>query len=158
MNISFAPMDLEQAGEVISWRYEGPYKVYEYRHEDRVVALGYLTDRANQFFAIVSRNEVIGFRSFGPDGRVAGGVYDEVYLDTGGGLRPDLTGKGLGTTVVRKGIAFGADRFGVDRFRVTIAAFNQRALKVCQRIGFDEKQRFLRPSDQMVFVVLTLDR
>jgi hypothetical protein len=75
-------------------------------------------------------------------------------LDTGGGLRPDLTGKGLGVELVRKGLEFGAGRYGVKRFRVTVAAFNQRALKVCRRVGFVEQQRFLRPGDRQAFLIL----
>lgn len=156
MNVSFLPMTSGHAGEVISWRYEAPYDVYDYRDEDHEAALIYLTDPINQFFAVLRDGEVIGFRSFGPDGRVAGGVYNDNYLDTGGGLRPDLTGKGLGESIIGQGIRFGAERFGIDCFRVTIAAFNQRAQKVCRRVGFAEKQRFLRTGDRVAFVILTL--
>ena len=37
------------------------------------------------------------------------------------------------------------------------AAFNQRALKVCHKIGFLENSRFLRTNDNTEFVVLTFD-
>ena len=45
--------------------------------------------------------------SFGPDGRVPGWDYDETALDTGGGLRPSLTGQGLGRAVISAGLDFG---------------------------------------------------
>lgn len=157
MNVAFEAMTPGQAREVVSWRYEGRYDIYGFRNDDKERGVNYLTSPEHRFFAVVSDGKLIGFRSFGPDGKVPGGVYDDAYLDTGGGLRPELTGKGLGEAIVRQGISFGAEIFGARRFRVTIAAFNQRARKVCQRIGFVEQQRFLRPNDRMPFVIFTLD-
>ena len=46
---------------------------------------------------------------------------------------------------------------GVDRLRVTIAAENERALRVWSRVGFAETQRFQAPQPVMgsdTFVVL----
>ena len=158
MNISFTPLRREHAEAIISWRYQPPYEVYDYRDKSPRVVIEYLTDPANRFFAVLHGDELIGFRSFGPDGRVPGGEYDESYLDTGGGLRPDLTGQGLGAKIIRKGLEFGAQEFGAKRFRVTIAAFNERALRVSKRIGFTEDQRFQRTSDGEQFVVLRLEQ
>ena len=158
MNISFTPLKREHAEKLVSWRYEKPYQVYDYRIQSAQNTIEYLTEPANQVFAVLRDNELIGLRSFGPDGRVQGGEYDDSYLDTGGGLRPDLTGKGLGAEIIRKGLAFGMEKFGTERFRVTIAAFNERALKVCKRIGFVEDHRFRRASDGEQFVVLQLEQ
>jgi ribosomal-protein-alanine N-acetyltransferase len=139
MNISFTPLKREHAEEIVSWRYDDPYEIYDYRCQLPQDAIDYLTDPINQFFAALCDDELIGFRSFGSDARVSGGDYDDSYLDTGGGLRPDLTGQGLGAAVIRKGIEFGAHEFSATRFRVTVAAFNERALKVCKRVGFVEE-------------------
>ncbi len=150
-------MSHDWAHEIVSWRYEAPYDIYGYSESDRERSVAYLTEERNGFFAVVSEGNLIGFRSFGQDGRVLGGAYDETYLDTGGGLRPDLTGKGIGEKVVRKGLEFGSVLFGSERFRVTIAAFNKRAIKVCQRLGFHEDQRFQRETDGEEFMILTLE-
>jgi len=158
MNISFTVLDREHAKEITSWRYDEPYAIYDYRDQSSNDVIGYLTDPANQIFAVLSDNELIGFRSFGPDGRVSGGTYDDSYLDTGGGLRPDLTGRGLGARIICKGIEFGTREFETERFRVTIAAFNQRALRVCSRVGFTEDHRFHRATDDKEFVVMKLEK
>jgi ribosomal-protein-alanine N-acetyltransferase len=158
MSISFTPLSRELAKEIVSWRYDTPYHVYDYRFQSAEDAIDYLTEPTNHVFAILREGELIGFRSFGPDGRVPGGDYDDPCLDTGGGLRPDLTGQGFGEEVIRKGIEFGAEEFGAERFRVTIAVFNERALKVCKRIGFVEDHRFRRTSDGEQFVVLRLEQ
>jgi len=148
----------DYANEIVSWRYEAPYDIYGYSESDRESTVAYLTDKRNGFFAVVSEGSLIGFRSFGEDGRVLGSNYGDSYLDTGGGLRPDLTGKRIGKEVVKKGLEFGSDLFGTECFRVTIAAFNERAIKVCKRLGFHEDHRFQRESDGAEFVVLTLEK
>ena len=47
------------------------------------------------YHAVMAEDRLIGFRSFGPDGQVPGWEYDDSALDTGGGLRPELTGASL---------------------------------------------------------------
>ncbi|MDF1811495.1 MAG: GNAT family N-acetyltransferase [Verrucomicrobiales bacterium] len=154
MNILFEPMNRSHAEEIISWHYDPPYDIYNMGGQNREDDIAYLLDSQNRFFAVICESAVIGFRSFGPDGRVFGGEYDDSFTDTGGGLRPDLTGRGLGTEIIKAGIKYGKEELGIEDFRVTVAAFNMRAIKVCERIGFKERQRFQRPNDNREFVVL----
>ena len=157
MELTFAPMTPTAAEEMTSWDYTPPYKIYGYHRRNRAQALRYLTAPENHFFAAYDGTAMVGFRSFGEDGRVAGGAYDGRYLDTGGGLRPDLTGQGLGRSTIAQGLHFGATTFGTTRFRVTIAHFNLRAQSVCQKLGFKITQRFVRSHDQQDFLILTID-
>ncbi len=87
-------------------------------------------------YALIDSAGLIGFRSFGPDGQVPGGEYDSSALDLGGGLRPELTGKGLGRQAIRTGLDFGRQQFAPEAFRVTIATFNIRAQRVVHSLGF----------------------
>ena len=111
-------------------------------------------DPANGFFAVLSGGELIGFRSFGPDGRVPGGAYDDSALDTGGGLRPELTGRGLGRSVIAAGLEFGRQRFAPDAFRVTVASFNTRALRVVTSLGFQRASSFTATAGERRFEIL----
>jgi [ribosomal protein S18]-alanine N-acetyltransferase len=90
--IQIAPITARYAADILSWRYPTPYDCYNMADGDP----GYYLDPVNGMFAVLSGDELIGFRSFGPDGRVPGGAYDDSALDTGGGLRPELTGRGSG--------------------------------------------------------------
>ncbi len=156
MKILFEPMTRPYAKDIASWRYDPPYDIYGRTDEEEDRSIDTLVDEKNSFFAALHNGELIGFRSFGDDGRVSGGNYDGPHLDTGGGLRPDLSGKGLGAEVIYQGLQFGSKTFGTKKFRVTIAGFNQRAQKVCRRLGFQESDRFHRTKDGNEFVIMTL--
>ena len=101
---------------------------------------------ANGFWALTGDGELLGFRSFGTDGRVPGYDYDESALDTGGGLRPDLTGRGLGAQAISAGLEFGQREFAPAAFRMTVAAVNVRAQRVILRLGFTLTASFLAPT------------
>lgn len=157
MELAFKPMAREFASEMMEWSYEPSYEVYGFGGTEPEPTLDYLCDEQNRFYALLSQEKLIGFRSFGDDGRVAGGDYDDDYLDTGGGLRPDLTGQGLGADVILKGLEFGRRTFGIRRFRTTVADFNLRAQKVCERIGFKRQLGFARVGDGQPFSIFTIE-
>lgn len=83
-----------------------------------------------------------------------GGVYDGSALDTGGGLRPQLTGQGLGREAIATGLDFGRREFSPAAFRVTIASFNVRAQRVVEALGFRRIGSFLASSDQRSYDIL----
>jgi [ribosomal protein S18]-alanine N-acetyltransferase len=120
------------ATDIVTWRYPAIYSCYDMITVDPV----FLVDPASGFYALIDETGLLGFRSFGPDGQVPGGLYDSSALDTGGGLRPELTGKGLGRQAIMTGLEFGRSQFSPPAFRMTIAAFNVRAQTVVQQLGF----------------------
>ena len=131
-------MTTAYAAEIVSWRYAAPYDCYNMTDSDSA----FVSDAANGFFALIDESGLIGFRSFGADGQVPGGIYDDSALDTGGGLRPDLTGRGLGREAIRTGLDFGRKTFHPPAFRVTIATFNVRAQRVVTALGFRQTANF----------------
>ena len=140
---------------LLSWQYPEPYALYNLSSSDAAAAMQFFTDPSNAYYAVIdAQGELIAYRCFGADAQVVGGYYPEDALDTGGGMRPDLTGQGLGLPVLLAGLAFGRQMFGPPAFRVTVAAFNQRALKVVARAGFEPIQQFTRQADGIGFVVL----
>jgi [ribosomal protein S18]-alanine N-acetyltransferase len=125
-------MTTAYAADIVTWSYPAPYDCYDMTSADPA----FLANPANGFYALTDATELIGFRSFGADGQVPGGVYDASALDTGGGLRPALSGKGLGREAIGTGLDFGRRQFAPEAFRVTVAAFNVRALRVVRSLGF----------------------
>ena len=138
------------AADVVTWSYDEPYACYDMTGADPE----FLTDPANGFFALVDESSLIGFRSFGPDGQVPGGSYDGEALDTGGGLRPELTGQGLGRLAIATGLAFGREHFSPSAFRVTVASFNVRARRVVESLGFRWTSQFAATTDGRRYDIL----
>lgn len=62
-------------------------------------------ERRQSYYAALSKDELVGFFSFGAEAQVPGGDYDNAKaLDIGLGMRPDLTGKSLGLGFVEAGL------------------------------------------------------
>jgi [ribosomal protein S18]-alanine N-acetyltransferase len=111
-------------------------------------------DPANRVHAVVwGDGSLVAYCSY-DDGRVPGWEYDDSALDVGVGLRPELTGQGLGQAVIESVIANAEDAFGESSFRVTVASFNTRALAVYRRAGFEEVAEFETPEGGLFTVLV----
>ena len=140
----------EHAEDIVTWRYAAPYDVYDMDG----AAPDDLLDPSSGFHAVLAGDVLVGFRSFGPDGRVPGWDYDDSALDTGGGLRSSLTGQGLGRAVIAAGLDFGRVTFAPVAFRVTVASFNTRARRTVESLGFRHVASFAAARDGRPFDVL----
>ena len=85
---------------------------------------------------------MIAYASFGNDGRVTGGDYSDSAIDIGLGLAPMLTGRGLGAIVLQAILKFAEKTFRRPAARLTVARFNQRAIRLYERAGFKATQEF----------------
>jgi [ribosomal protein S18]-alanine N-acetyltransferase len=149
--VEIVAMTPAYAADVVTWHYPEPYDTNDMTGADPA----FLADPASGFFALTDAGELIGFRSFGADGQVPGGHYDDSALDTGGGLRPELTGRGLGREAIATGLEFGQLRFDPPAFRVTIASYNLRAQRVVAALGFRNAGSFRALADGRSYELLT---
>lgn len=149
-SIHIAPLTREHAEDIATWQYAAPYGTYDMVGADPAELL--LPEVG--YHAVLADDRLIGFRSFGPDGQVPGWAYDDSALDTGGGLRPELTGQGLGSIVISTGLAYGRAQFAPTAFRVTVASFNARALRTVAALGFQRIGIFNASRDGREFMVL----
>lgn len=143
-------MTREYASDIITWRYPAPYGCYDMTQVDPEFLVG----PASGYFALLAADRLIGFRSFGADGQVPGGSYDLSALDTGGGLRPELTGRGHGREAIATGLGFGRRQFSPPAFRVTVASFNIRAQRVVEALGFRKVDSFAASTDGTRYDIL----
>lgn len=144
------PLTRRFALDICTWQYPAPYACYDRTGTDP----DELLQPESGFFALLLENALAGFRSFGADGRVPGWEYDDTALDTGGGLRPELVGQGLGREALATGLAFGRSRFAPPAYRTTVAAFNTRALRTVEAVGFSRVGSFHAAADGRAFEVL----
>jgi [ribosomal protein S18]-alanine N-acetyltransferase len=117
------------AEAVARWRYPEPFSFYDWTaDEDDLAELLDAHLRGEAYFAVEADDgDLVGYFSFRLDGRT---------LVLGLGLRPDLTGRGLGRSFLSAGLDFGRDRFDPEEFSLAVATFNERAIKVYERAGF----------------------
>lgn len=148
--LRLVPMTREHAVDVCTWRYPPPYDCYDMTDADPDV----LASSEGGYHAVLAGGRLIGFRCFGAEGRVPGWEYDDSALDTGGGLRPELVGSGLGRAVVAAGLAHGRALLAPAAFRVTVAAFNGRALHTVESLGFRRVDSFVAPTGRRYLVLL----
>lgn len=147
------PMSPEAAKAIARWSYPPPYELYNHPTETRGAIVEGLLEPDNAYEVIQNeRLGLVGFCCFGPDARVAGCPYPKGYRDVGMGLRPDLTGQGLGQRLVEVVILRAADLVPTRPLRVTVAASNARARRVWEKQSFHIDAHFERPSDGTLFV------
>jgi RimJ/RimL family protein N-acetyltransferase len=155
MPLIFKPFDETSAYTIVSWRYEPPYDIYNFMDPPNKEDIQYLLDPQNAFHGIIDESgELLAFCSFGPDGQVPGGDYSTDALDIGLGLRPNLTGQGRGLMFVNAVLDFARRIFAPAMFRVTVAAFNQRALRVWEKADFRQVQVFQKSDHGQTFIIL----
>ncbi len=145
----FTPMNDEEARAVVSWRYEVPYDFYDMAKDPEGLAelLG-PPERREGYYAVRTGGELVGFFCFGPGGQLPSFDYaDDGSLDIGLGLRPDLTGRGLGLEFLLAGLEFGRRQFAPAGFRLAVATFNERAIQVYERAGFGRVTVFTHHTD-----------
>ncbi|MGC9523486.1 MAG: GNAT family N-acetyltransferase [Anaerolineae bacterium] len=158
--LTFRQMDEAAAQEIVAWRYDPPYDVYNHDPTDVEASVRGLLTRDYHYYSVWDAAlGLIGFVCYGEDARVPGGDYAHVDgadpLDVGWGLRPDLTGQGLGPSFIKAALRFARHRWAPPAFRATVAAFNRRGFRVCEKVGFRQVDRFERPGDRRRFVILT---
>jgi RimJ/RimL family protein N-acetyltransferase len=148
MQFIFSPMNEADARTIKTWRYEGPYVVYNIDND--LDDLAELLDQRSPYYAVRNeQGELIGFFVFGTSAQVGNvdvpGLYSEKNTITIGlGMRPDLTGKGLGLAFVNAGLDFAREQFRPDYFRLFVLAFNERAIRVYERVGFQHVRVFVQ--------------
>ena len=144
MRLTFVPMTPDAAAAIADWTYEPPYDVYNVALDRRDEAVAEMLDPTRAYYTIADEEtgETIGFCCYGKPAQVPGGDYSAPALDVGVGLRPDLTGRGLGPTVIAAILDYANAVFNATTFRATIAAFNERSQRAFATAGFERSAEF----------------
>ena len=160
MVLNIKQMNYEEAKQISKWVYKEPYSIYSLDESDNCInelLNGY-------YFSVLDReNSLIGYYCFGESAQVPigkhFGVYDAADIcDVGLGLKPNLCGQGLGLGFLNSGLEFARSNLFVKGFRLTVATFNQRAIKIYHGAGFKKVNSFERISDigKTEFLVMLL--
>jgi ribosomal-protein-alanine N-acetyltransferase len=140
MAFMFRPLRWDDALAVARWHYPAPYELYDLGRIPLLVgvSLHWLLAPLSRlgFFAVRSGDDpLVGVFSFHRQGQT---------VELGLALRPDLTGRRIGLEFVEAGMEFARRTFAPATFRLDVATFNQRAIRVYERAGFVPGPRFIR--------------
>jgi [ribosomal protein S18]-alanine N-acetyltransferase len=152
----FEVMTEANARSALNWRYDPPYDFYNHDPVklDELILYSFLNPAYHYYSVLDEKDILIAFRCFGGDAQVPGGDYSADALDMGGGLRPDLTGHGLGPQIIRAAMDFARAEFFPRAFRATVAEFNLRAQRACEKVGYVPVQHFIATHSGTPFVIL----
>jgi len=147
MKLFSREMTKDHAVEILNWRYSPPYEMYNEEASAEGVA-EFLT-----YIAIVDQEDhLVGFYCTGQSAQVPKGhdfgVYQKACLDIGLGMKPELTGKGFGNEF----LTFILDQLEADSLRLTVAKFNQRAIRLYEAFGFKREDTFI--SREIEFITM----
>ena len=135
-------MNKKLASELLQWTYHAPYDFYN--NECTTETLKEILD--NPYYAIVNdKEELVGYFCTGTSAQVPSGHEVDAYMgngvDIGIGMKPDLTGKGFGT-VFFSFILSHVQQKEHAPLRLTVAKFNNRAIHLYEKLGFEKKLAF----------------
>ena len=129
MQFKFNLMNENDAEAIANWHYEGIYAFYDLDQD--IEDMEELLDPRNwadKYYSVVDEcGELVGFFCF---------EQEDEALVMGLGLKPDSTGKGFGQIFVEAGLEFAKQKFNPSTFRLSVATFNKRAIKIYKRTGF----------------------
>ena len=150
--ITLVPMNDECAQVIAKWHYEDPYSFYDPENdpEDLAELLDATAREGVYYSALDERGELVGFFCFDIDD-------NDGTVEIGLGMRPDLTGKGNGLGFLLAGLRFAEATFSRHTYRLNVAAFNERAMRVYEKAGFRRTGNFMRRTNggEFPFVEMT---
>jgi ribosomal-protein-alanine N-acetyltransferase len=164
MSFAFTHMNEETAATILTWKYEPPYTTYTLQEEGADIRAEML-DRRSPYYAVCDeQGELVGFFNYGTSSLVYDSDQPGIYVDdktvpVGLGMRPDLTGKGLGQAFVEAGLAFAQQAFAPKQFLLFVYPWNERAIRVYERVGFRHAGVFMQknPSGASEFLEMRKD-
>jgi ribosomal-protein-alanine N-acetyltransferase len=124
-----------------TWHYPEPYQMYDLNADpgDTDLMLAELAS-GERWFSVMDPDldELVGFFEF---------VVLDREIEIGLGLRPDLTGRSLGASLVEAGLAFARPRWSPTTFWLDVFPWNERAIKAYERAGFERGEVYTRRFD-----------
>ncbi|TDM18217.1 GNAT family N-acetyltransferase [Macrococcoides canis] len=135
-NIVIQKLSQEHAEEIANeWKYEDIYKFYDATEDkedyDELISPD---KREENYFEVLVSNELIGY--FVIDASKTGSI------DYGLGMKPELTGRGLGKSFINITLRYIVGNYDVDTITLSVALFNERAIKCYENVGFIRANEF----------------
>jgi len=149
MQFKFRPMNESYAHAIANWHYEGAHAFYDMdRDTEDLEELLDPRSWTGKYCAVLNEyGELTGFFCFEKQGEA---------VVIGLGLRPDRTGEGLGQAFVEAGLEYARQKLDPATFRLSVATFNKRAIRVYEKVGFKSDGIFMSQTNGRQYAFLRM--
>ena len=152
LGLATRPVSPADAAAFEAYAYPPPYELYG----SAAGSASAFLEPEHRYVSVVDRAGALwGFGCIGTGGQVPGGDYGGLpgALDVGVGMAPERVGQGAGPEFARA-ILRHAWTPEIEWFRVSVAAFNERSIRLWRSLGFEERERFRSVRTGLWFVQL----
>ncbi|OZQ61046.1 hypothetical protein CA600_26320 [Paenibacillus sp. VTT E-133280] len=152
MKLYMEKLNADAARDILSWRYEQPYDFYN--NEQTPEAISEML--ADSYFSVFDDNkELVGFFCTGSSAQVPNEsyTYSQGFIDIGLGMRPEFTGQGNGTLLFTAVLSQIDSMVGKSSKRLTVAKFNDRAIRLYEKKGFNREAEFAKGSTEFIVMI-----
>ncbi|MDN4525015.1 GNAT family N-acetyltransferase [Fictibacillus fluitans] len=154
MRLIVTPINQEFALEILNWNYEAPYDFYNMDTSND--SMNELLE--NSYTVVLDeKDNLTGFFCTGTAAQVPAGeqvgAYKKDALDIGLGMNPELTGQGNGSLFLSFILEYLEGQSRDRAFRLTVASFNKRAIRLYEKFGFREIFAFHRGEAEFIVMV-----
>ncbi len=153
MEFRFVKMKKEYANEIAyDWKYPDKYSFYDMTEDEE--DLNDLLDKknwSNKYFAALNEDELVGFYSI---------RFEDEIMWIGLALKPELTGKGIGSNFVLSGLDFAISEFSYKKSHIMLAVLldNQRAIKSYEKLGFVKTEEYMQKTNGSEFKFIKMKK
>jgi len=135
MKLEFRVPTKSDVDDILTWKYDGIYSFYDNDiQKEKIEWIEGFVDSDDNFSIYNNNNKLVGNCSF---------YYIEEFFCVGLQMRPELTGKGFGIEFAKAIIDFGREKYKFNYIDLTVANFNNRAIKVYEKLGFKVIEEFV---------------
>jgi ribosomal-protein-alanine N-acetyltransferase len=121
-------LTIEDGMEIAMWHYPGAWAVYDALEAPQA---------DEGYWAVTgSDDQLVGFCCLGDAARPAGLEHEPGTLDVAIGIRPDLTGQGLGSELGKVAVDYAQSVSDGRRLRCALPEWNERGLETARAAGF----------------------
>jgi [ribosomal protein S18]-alanine N-acetyltransferase len=151
MSYIIKQMSQQDVASVISWKYTGIYSFYN-MDEDPEDLYEFREEAANNphYWSVYHLDQLIGFFSY----VLKSGNQVEIGL----GMSPVLVGNGHGYEYLKAGIEKAIELYRPLSLVMSVADFNERAIKVYQRAGFQKIDSFQQHTNGGVYPFIKMQK
>ena len=122
--------------EMLNWKYDSIYSFYNNdKTPEKSEMINNLESNESAFVIRNNGGELVANCSFNYEN-------DEETYVFGIQVRPDLTGKGLGRSIVEQSLKFGKSKFQFESIDLLVVDFNKRAIKLYTNLVFTKIEEF----------------